>query len=155
MQAEKINKKEILRIIEKNYGCEIKIKGNFLKTSREKVWLVSEGIMNLKLKLQINSAGLYFGKLKRNNKIQLSIEGAQLIGKIARKNIVEIDEEQAKRFLEGFDIQVSNIKNCEINNFVILKFGKDIIGCGILREGGKIENLLPKNRRLYLSIKKI
>ena len=156
MQVEKINKRDVLELIEKNYGCKIKIRGVFLKTSKEKIWLASDAVQNFNLsKVQVNSVGLYFGKLKRNNKIQLSIEGSQIVGRYAQKNILELNEKQAMRYLQGFDAKVENFENCEINNFVILKLGKDIIGSGILREDGRIENLLPKTRRLYWEIKKI
>ena len=156
MQVEKINKKDVLKLIEKNYGCRIKIRGVFLRTTKEKIWLASNAIQNFDFgKVKINSVGLYFGKLKRNDKIQLSIEGSQIVGRFARKNILELDKKQAMKYLQGFDVRVEKFENCEVNNFVILRFGKDIIGSGILREDGRIENLLPKTRRLYLEIKKI
>lgn len=156
MQIEKVNKKEILRLIEKNYGCKIRIRGIFLKSSKEKIWLASNAIQNFNFnRVKINSIGLYFGKLKRNDKIQLSIEGSQIVGKYAQKNILELDEKQAMKYLQGFDVRVERFDSCEINNFVILRFGKDIIGSGILRKDGRIENLLPKTRRLYLEIRKV
>jgi len=156
MQAEKIKNKEIEKLVEKNYGCKIKFSGIFYRTSKEKIWLISKRIRDVDLRnVMVNSFGLFFGRLKRNEKIQLSIEGAQIIGKMAKKNIVEIDEKNLARYLQGFDIEAKDIRSCELNNFVIVKYGEDILGTGILREGNLVENLLPKTRRVYIEIKKV
>ena len=152
-----MNKKEvekIEKIIEKNYGVKIKFKDILLKTSKDKIWIVSKDFKkNFFKNLKVNSVGLYFGRLKRNEKIKLSLEGAQLIGKKANKNLIEIDENELISFLQGFNIKKFKEKNAELNNFVIVKFKKDIVGVGILRNG-YIENLLPKSRRMYIEIKK-
>ena len=87
--------------------------------------------------------------MKRNNKIKLSIEGANIVGKKATKNVALINEKEAIKFIEGNDIYNFKEVNCELNNFIILKNGEDIIGVGILRNG-YIENLIPKARRMKL-----
>ena len=157
MQIEEMNKKEvekIEKIIEKNYGVKIKFKDILLKTSKDKIWIVSKDFKkNFFKNLKVNSIGLYFGRLKRNEKIKLSLEGAQLVGKKATKNLVEIDENELISFLQGFNVKKFKEKNAELNNFVVVKFKEDIVGIGILRSG-YIENLLPKSRRIYIEIKK-
>ncbi len=146
--------KEIEEIIRKNYGANFKFKDIVFKTSKDKIWILSRMFKNIDIsRVVINSAGLYFGRLKRNKKIKLSIEGAQLIGENATKNIVEVDEEEAKRFIQGLNIKRFKKVNAELNNFVLVKYKKDILGVGILRET-HVENLLPKSRRIYLDIKK-
>jgi len=85
--------------------------------------------------------------LKRNKKIKLSIEGALMVGKRAIKNIVFVDEEEAIKFMEGYDVKPKEKVNCELHNFVLVKKNDDILGVGILREG-YVENLIPKARRL-------
>lgn len=139
----------IEKIIEKNYGTALNLK-NFLvlETSENKIWIASKDILNLNLeKLNINSIGLYIGKLKRNDKIHLSLEGSQLVGKNATKNVVILDEEHTKKFMQGSDIKPTKEINCEYHNFVIVKFGEEILGSSLLTEE-KLKNLIPKSRRI-------
>lgn len=155
MQIKKVlNEKEIREIeeiIEKNYGCKINLrKYKIFLTREDKIWLVNKKLnfdifRNIKRCYRI---GIYFGKLKRNKKIKLSIEGALLVGKRAVKNIAILDDKEALRFMQGYDAKVYELLNCEINNFVLIKNNNDdVIGVGILRDG-YIENLVPKARRI-------
>ncbi len=143
--------REIEEIIEKNYDCKIDLKNYTVFVTRdEKIWLASKDIKNVSLS-RCYRIGIYFGKIKRNKKIKLSIEGAFLIGKKAKKNIALIDDKEAFKFLQGYDAEAEKLIGCEINNFVLVKNKNDIIGVGILREkNGKIyiENLIPKARRI-------
>ena len=142
--------KELERIVEKNYGSRIDL-SKFLvfESGKErKVWLLTKKFFEIDLsKLKINSFGLYFGKLKRNEKIHLSTEGAQLVGKNATKNVLELDEASALKFMQGSDLKIKLPKNCEAHNFVIIKRKDDILGCSLALEDG-IKNLLPKSRRI-------
>ncbi|MCD6367790.1 MAG: hypothetical protein J7L45_01755 [Candidatus Aenigmarchaeota archaeon] len=146
--------KRIEDIIEKNYGCRIDLgKYNVFLTSEDKVWLLSKKV-NLKTfgnMKRIYSFGCYFGKLKRGDKIKLTIEGAILVGKCANKNVVILDEEEANKFVSGGHVIYSKEISCDLNNFVIVKFDDDVIGTGLFR-GEFIENLIPKSRRIVLNI---
>jgi NOL1/NOP2/fmu family ribosome biogenesis protein len=154
MQIEKMKilKKEeveqIENIVEKNYGAKIDLKQFLvLKTLEEKIFLTTKDLLNLDLsKLQINSMGMNFGKLKRNEKIFLTIEGSQIVGAKATKNIVLLNEENAKKFMQGSDVKPEKEINCEYHNFAIVKFGEDVLGSSLLTEEG-IKNQLPKSRR--------
>lgn len=144
--------KKIEEIIERNYGCRFGMQSyNAFITSEEKIWLVSKSIdfgLFKKIK-RCYRIGIYFGKLKRNNKIKLSIEGANLIGKNASKNIAILNDKEAIKFIEGYDVKADELINCELNNFVLIKHKDDVLGVGILRQG-HIENLTPKARRLKI-----
>ncbi|HEC88207.1 MAG TPA: hypothetical protein ENI52_02705 [Thermoplasmata archaeon] len=154
MQIKKIlSKKEIEEIediIEKNYGCRIGMKNyRIFVTGEEKIWISSKSIdfdiFNfLKRCYRI---GIYFGKLKRNKKIKLSIEGVMMVGKKAIKNIAILNEEEALKYMHGYDVTPDKIVRGELNNFVLIKYREDFIGTGILREN-YIENLTPKSRRI-------
>jgi NOL1/NOP2/fmu family ribosome biogenesis protein len=158
MQADSVMKilntkqvKELEKVIEKNYGAIIGIE-NFIviQTTEEKIWLASKEISDMDFgKLNVNSVGMYFGKLKRNEKIHLSIEGSQLIGGKCRKNIVKLDRIMGENFLKGENIRPEITDGCESHNFVLIKSGNDFIGSGLFTENG-IENLTPKSRRLPL-----
>jgi NOL1/NOP2/fmu family ribosome biogenesis protein len=155
MQAKKINflsKKEVERIekiIEKNYGAKLNFRKVALaQTSKEKIWILSKKICEVDLsKLRINSVGLYFGKLKANEKIRLSIEGCQLVGNCATKNVAILSKSEAEKFMKGCDVKVERAVDCEERNFVLVKYKNDFLGTGKFSEG-KVENLIPKSRRL-------
>lgn len=141
--------KQVEKIVEKNYGTKIDLK-QFLvfKSFEEKIWIASKDILKINLeKLRINSIGLYFGKLKRNEKIHLSLEGSQIVGKNANRNIVILDELSTKKFLQGLGVKPQKEMNCEYHNFVIVKFGDEILGSSLLTEE-KLKNLIPKSRRI-------
>jgi NOL1/NOP2/fmu family ribosome biogenesis protein len=157
MQVKKMSKEEInelKRILEKNYGASVDFSGyDCFMNKRKEIFIA---LKNLDDKLVENSSylGIYFGKLKRNEKIQLSVEGSQIIGKCATKNVAILDEENIHRFMEGLECKWKELINCEKNNFVLIKNGNDFFGCGILRED-KIESLVPKARRIMKTMKKI
>ena len=143
--------KEIEEMIRNNYDSNFRIRDYVLVlTADDKIWICSRDISKIDLKnlRRVNAIGLYFGKLKRNNKLQLSIEGSMLVGKDSNKNIAEIYD--VNEFIEGKDVYCT-CKNCEKNNFVIVKYRKDFFGSGILRDENKIENILPKSRRMSLN----
>ena len=154
MQIEKVlgrrEKKALEELLEKNYGCRIALQDyNIFMTAEEKIWLASPSInfSIFDVLKRCYRIGIYFGKLKRNNKIKLSIEGAMIVGKKARKNVVVINKEEAKKFMQGYDVVPDELIEAEMHNFVIVKCGDDIMGTGILRDG-YVENLIPKARRM-------
>ena len=139
--------KEIYRLIEKQWGAELKLDYAFLKNSKNRVFIVNKDISKIDFsKLRINSAGMYFCEIDDRG-IRLSIEGSQIVGPKAAKNIVEITEEQAKRWLMGEDLEIKG----DYSGFVILKSNNDFLGTGKYRDG-KILNYVNKGRRVSVSI---
>jgi len=146
---EKEEVENLERMIEKNYGTRVGL-NQFLVLfgSEEKIWLASKEIMNLDMrKFPVNSIGMNFGKIKRNDKVNLTIEGSQMVGKLATKNTVALDEQEAQKFMQGSDVKPQQEINCEYHNFVIVKSGEDVLGSSPLTEEG-LQNLLPKSRRV-------
>ncbi len=136
--------KEFFKLIDKQYGKvpELFDKLAFVK-GKDKVYAVTRDLDKIELKkIRINSIGLYIAEVK-NEQLRLSIEGAQLIGPSAVKNVCELDEEQMKKWFKGEDLKVEK----EYEGFTILKYGKDYIGSGKYKEGF-ILNFVPKARRL-------
>ncbi len=137
-----------------------------LISPKDKIYIAQKDIFtnsNLDLdKLRINSIGMYFAHLK-NNELRLSIEGSQLVGPIAKKNIIEINKEELNQWIQGIDLDAhhpnpptthpslpnkTNQNNKLTNNtFIIIKHNKDYIGCGKLKQN-KILNFVPKTRRI-------
>ena len=141
------------RIIEKNYGSGINLSKFLVFESGidKKIWIASKTVSRIDLnKINVSLVGMYFGKIKRNDKIHLSIEGSQIVGKNATKNIIDVDVNDAEKFLSGESLEIDKKENCDYDNFVILKSGNDILGSSLLTEKG-IKNLIPKSRR-YMRI---
>lgn len=110
---------------------------------KDKIYVIERDLDKIELEnIRINSIGLYIAEVK-GGQLRLSIEGAQIIGPTATKNVCEITEEQLKEWFKGQDLK----KEGDYSGFVILKCGKDYVGSGKYREG-LILNFVPKARRL-------
>ena len=138
--------KEILKMIEKQWGAKIKLDFGFLKNQKNRVFVVSRDISKIDAsRLRINSIGMYFSEIDDKG-IRLSIEGAQAVGPKAGKNVVELNEEEAKKWFKGEDLE-KECKDC--SGFIILKHKNDFLGCGKYANG-KILNYVGKTRRVNL-----
>ena len=136
--------KNIFELIEKQWGAKLKLDYAFLQNQKDRVFIVNRDISKINLeKLRINSIGMYFCEIDRIG-IRLSIEGSQIVGPKAAKNIVEINEEQAKKWLKGEDLEIEG-KN--LSGFIILKHNNYFLGTGRFKEG-KILNYVGKERRI-------
>jgi len=136
--------KEILKLIEEQWGAKLKLDYTFAKNSKNRVFIVNKDINKIDFsKLRINSVGMYFCDLE--NEIRLSIEGSQIIGPKAVKNVVEINEEQTKQWLKGEDLEIEDKGN--YRRFVIIKHENDFLGSGKFKDN-RILNYVSKSRRI-------
>ncbi|MBI5393206.1 hypothetical protein HZA96_05025 [Candidatus Woesearchaeota archaeon] len=160
----KKEKKQITAILEEQYGIIQEIGFVFLLSKKNKLYLINNDLARIDLtKLKIDSIGMYLGELV-GNQIRLSIEGSQLLGKHATKNIVNLDKNIAKLWLHGYNLELSAINADELNNnnnksinnnkdmegFVIIKSENDYLGSGKLG-AEKLFNYVSKARRLRSS----
>ncbi len=140
--------REILHKITDQWGGEYEylLEEYALAQSNEgKVYLISRDIEKIDVsKFRLNSVGMYLVDIE-NSGLRLSIEGAQLVGAKATKNIFEVSEAQARQWLSGNEIDL-NEEDKKLEGFIIIKFKKDIIGCGRISKG-ILYNFVPKNRR--------
>ena len=136
--------KEIYKLIEKQWGAKMKLDYGFLKNNKDRIFVVSKDISKIDTsKLRLNSVGMYFCEYGRVG-IRLSIEGSQIIGPKAAKNIVELDEEETRKWFKGEDLE----KECrDCSGFVILKSKNDFLGTGKYKNG-KVLNYVGKSRRV-------
>lgn len=161
--------KEILGVIEKQFGCKPELDYAFLKNSEDKIFIINKDLSKIDLsKLRINNLGIYIAQLHRGS-IRLSIEGAQLIGPYAQKNIVELNKEQMIVWISGEDLEVSEELAQELEGFVILKYRPNksradnkksdnqdyFLGCGKISRDTinnkmicKLANYISKSRRV-------
>ncbi|MDV3103617.1 methyltransferase RsmF C-terminal domain-like protein [Thermococcus waiotapuensis] len=88
--------------------------------------------------------GLYFGKIERDG-IRLTIEGSFLVGPKATKNVVELDDGRARRYLAGESVEIGG----ELYGWVIVKWRSYFLGSAKAK-GGKLIGYVPGERRLRL-----
>ncbi|MEM2144021.1 MAG: hypothetical protein QW279_01565 [Candidatus Jordarchaeaceae archaeon] len=131
---------KLSEIIEEQFGAKIDFK--LRKAGKRKVYAYKECTILENQPIESIHYGVYFGKLDKEGKIRLSIEGAQLIGKKAKKNIIEINYDEAEKWMKGENLKIES----ETQGYVILKWKNYYLGCGELKKG-TIKNYVPKDRR--------
>ncbi len=137
-------KKRINQLLEEQWGFARKLDHVYLLTAKNRLFFVNQDIERLNLQgLRVSSVGVYVGELLQERELRLSIEGSQLVGHHATKNVVALDALQARLWLKGQDLDMKT----ESNAFVILKHGDDFLGCGKAKSG-RIMNFVPKTRRI-------
>ncbi|MBI2650957.1 hypothetical protein HYX01_00615 [Candidatus Woesearchaeota archaeon] len=137
--------KEVFKLIERQWGAKLKLDYCFLKNQKNRVFIVNKDISMVDFsKLRINSVGMYFCEIDKLG-IRLSIEGSQIIGTKAAKNIIEISDEEAKKWLKGEDLEVTG----DYSGFLIIKNKNDFLGTGKY-SNGRILNYVGKSRRVNL-----
>src|SRR3989344_7501095 len=114
--------KQIYELIESQWGAKLKLDYGFLRNLKNRIFIINRDISSVDVsKLRINSVGMYFCEIDRVG-IRLSIEGSQIVGPKAAKNIVALSDQEAKSWLKGEDIQ----KKCnDCSGFVIIKNKND------------------------------
>jgi NOL1/NOP2/fmu family ribosome biogenesis protein len=136
-------RKNIFSLLKEQFSFEFQEDYEFFINPRNRIFILSKDFSKINVKqLRVNSLGMYLGELY-NNDLRLSVDAAQLIGKGAKKNIIELNDEQAERWMKGEDFEVDS----DINGFVIVKNNSDFLGCGKVA-GRKLYNYVPKERRI-------
>ena len=143
-EASKGERDRILKMLENQFDInkEEFERFKFFITSNERIFVFScSNYPGVKDKYYM---GCYFGRIE-NDGLRLSIEGAQMVAKNARKGVIEINDNEAERWVKGEDLE------SDVKGYVILKCGDLVLGCG--RGNGKfIKNWIPKDRRLLHDI---
>ena len=110
--------------------------------SNDKLYMISKELGEFR-DIRFNNVGLYFARIL-NTEIRLSIEGSQIIGKYATKNIISLNNDEIKRWVGGFDVDTIEM----LNGFALIKYKDDFFGSGKVKDG-RIINFIPKERRIY------
>ncbi len=143
-----LNSKQSKKVYEflGHFGFTRKFEDSAMLQAGDNIYLASRELFGLDLaKLNINSLGIYIAEL-RNGEVRLSIEGSQLIGPHAKKNVVKLSDEEAALWMSGEDIGIPKAAR-EAEGFVMLRHGKDFLGSGKIKNGA-ILNFVPKARRI-------
>ena len=137
--------KEIKRKLEAQFEFS-ELNYAFLQNQDNKIFIVNRDVDRVDWKtLYINSIGAYLGE-DHGADIRLSIEGSQLIGSSAKKNVIELDKSQAREWLKGYDLEYPG----STKGFVIIKCGNDFLGSAKHKDS-KLINYVPKERRIRAS----
>lgn len=143
--------KSISAMIKKQFAADFDFSQYALiMNSQDKLNLANKELFSLDFsKLRANSIGMYFASLQ-DGALRLSIEGSQLVGKLAKKNIVELDDAEFQQWIKGIDLDKTLPQEVQ-NQFIIIKHADDFVGCGKAKEN-KILNYVPKIRRLMAKV---
>ena len=87
---------------------------------------------------------MYFANQDRTG-LRLSVEGSQLIGNQATKNVLILNQEQTNQWFSGEDIKLES----NLQGFVLIKHKDDFLGCGNFTQG-TLHNYLGKERRIKI-----
>ena len=135
--------KQILGLLKEQWGYEKKLDYNFLIDTEGDIFLINKDVEKIRFEdLRINSLGVYFAEY-RNDELRLSIEGSNIIGKDAQKNIINISDDEIKYYVKGEDLP----SEADYKGFILLRNNGDFFGCSRIKNG-RLLNFYPKSRRI-------
>jgi NOL1/NOP2/fmu family ribosome biogenesis protein len=138
-----LNKKEIKHIqsvINRDWEAQLP-DFIYLQNSEGRLYGATRDVFSLDHDLlRVDSVGIYMGRLVDEG-LRLSPEGAQMLGPLAMKGILDIDDRVS--FLRGEE----QIVDHPDTGFLIIRCGKDFLGCGKVK-AGKLYNYYPKTRMI-------
>jgi len=137
-------KKEINQRVHEQWGCELDKSLVFILSNKDKLYLADPDIEMVDFKkIRLDRIGTYVATVDEKD-VRLSIEGAQIIGPSAKKNVVDIEYDEMRDWFHGLDLAREDMKE---SGFVILKHDNDFLGSGKVTGKG-ILNFVPKARRI-------
>ncbi len=162
-------RKQLFEKLSKIYGITAnEMKGMFIESGKRKIRyftgsLPREELAGLAQELNIDTIGMYIIALENFHgelRPRLSFDAVSLLRNKIKKQVIELDEKQAKKWLKGESLIIEMTKAQGIDENVgllVLKYKNDLIGCGkfsIQEKDGKklvkITNFVPKQVRSTL-----
>jgi NOL1/NOP2/fmu family ribosome biogenesis protein/23S rRNA U2552 (ribose-2'-O)-methylase RlmE/FtsJ len=93
-----------------------------------------------------DSIGMLF--MRADSKFpKLSTGAALLLGPLATRNLIDLDQDQAQRYFrrETFPVSTSQLERCTGTGYVLLRYASHHVGVGLLRQGAQtVESMFPK-----------
>ncbi len=155
-----MNREQIFSYLEERFGLD----GNlfrdyeFLEGVKGRVFMTTKEASKISNGVKAVIVGLLFCRISEGWKttesfsshlVKLSGNITQLFGNKATKNIVRITEQDAKRFIEGIDLDISDTNATD--GYVIVKYKDYPLGIGLLKTG-VIKNMIPKAKRTKIEL---
>lgn len=132
----------VWQLLYSQFGIPKMTNFRFLKSGQKRIRLISDTAFEILQDLPYTgTTGLYVGEYSPTS-FRLSMDGAHLLGPHATKQIVELNDEQAKIWLQGQSINYEDKQR----GYVIVVHNKIILGCGSL-SSGILHSFVPKIRR--------
>jgi NOL1/NOP2/fmu family ribosome biogenesis protein len=117
MEFKLLNKKDFDLKIKESYGVQLP-RAQFFQFSKEKIRIFTGNLSERELRflgniLRIEAVGLYFAFTK-DDELRISFDSSFLM-KDATKNVIELDEEQARQWMAGEEIKIEEEQERIIN----------------------------------------
>ena len=101
---------------------------------KERVFVTTEEIaLEENLPGKTHSYGIVAGRIQRGGRIiKPTTNFLQLFGKCAKKNILEVSDEEKYAFIRGTDFETDSELE---KGYVVVKWKSHVLGCGFLKDG--------------------
>ncbi|MFX0062254.1 MAG: hypothetical protein ACFFC7_08695 [Candidatus Hermodarchaeota archaeon] len=143
------DRKKLLQELETIYGIPPDVFNRYefvVRGKRQKIWIVTSAVRKFSiLDLKPVYYGMYFAK-KDKTGLRLTMNGAQVFGYAATKNIVDLNKHQYLNYLSGE--KIIDMKSENLQGYVLLRHKNRIFACGKASKEG-ILNYVPKSRQLH------
>lgn len=144
-------KKVLLQKMQEHYGFS----GDFaydvlLNENKMKYYLIRPEVLDFPIEEhRIETIGLYFGQLMPEGVVRFTVDGSQIVGPRATRQVYEVNDKQFHEWIRGRDLEVDT----GAESWILIKHGNDYVGSGKIvhkNEAGEektlIHNYVPKTR---------
>lgn len=140
--------KKIIKYFKEEFGIDEEVfKGYEFYEYKNSIYLMTKEAKDFDLEGKVIRKGIRIARLVRNG-IKPTIDGIQIFGRYAKKNIIHLEEEDLKKILLGKDLHLE----LDIpNGYKILFYKNYPIGVCYFRDK-KLKNQIPRSRRINLVI---
>ena len=143
--------KRVLDYLESRFGIPRKVFDDYAIIALKDVWIASKECGEFEIRA-FSRRGIRLARIFPRG-IKFTTAAMQIFGKFATRNVVQLeDEEHLEKMLRGEDIKIGELDSVQEGQ-VIVKWGDDVIGSAIYRDG-KLKNQIPKGRRILGARKK-
>ncbi|MFX1532715.1 MAG: hypothetical protein ACFFDI_00625 [Promethearchaeota archaeon] len=143
------DRQKLLQELETIYGISPDVFNMYefvVRGKRQKIWVVTSTVKKFRVfDLKPVYYGMYFAK-KDKTGLRLTMNGAQVFGHAATKNIVDLNKHQYLNYLSGE--KITDIDPENLQGYVLLRYKSRIFACGKASKEG-ILNYVPKSRQLH------
>ncbi|MFT4313062.1 MAG: hypothetical protein ACMXYA_01525 [Candidatus Woesearchaeota archaeon] len=100
--------KRVYELLEHQYGFTKNLESHiYINEKEKKIFLLHDNSLDLE-EIRVNSLGLYFGEYNdAQTEIRLSIDGSQIVGKHATKNVVTLTDEEFAQWVRGIQVDIT------------------------------------------------
>ena len=145
-----MDRKELLGFLEERFGLNVELFKDleFFERSKGRVFAINKEAAEVINSVKPVTAGLLF--CRAHGSIKPTSNIIQIFGSKATKNVLSLDNKQAKEFIQGFDLQIENTWSCQ-NGYVIVNYNSYPLGVGLLKDQN-LKNMLNKAKRTNVEL---